>query len=451
MHIMKRFTIRTALGLAVLLAFSLAENATVHTQIVSPPSSVPGLNKPVRVIRGRITSDFTMTADVHWVLRGAVFVDSGATLTIQPGTRVVGELATLGTLVIAQGARIYAVGTATAPIQFTSDQPIGQRARGDWGGLIINGRAPLNVPGGIALGEGDTGQYGGTDPDDNSGILQYVRVEFAGIEFSPDNELNGIAFQGVGRGTIVDHVQVKYNKDDCYEFFGGTVDATHIIATSCGDDSIDWTQGWTGRVQFAIVNQMADDADNGFEADNNANNNDLLPRSAPVMYNFTLLGDPDTNEGNESDDGMLIREGTAGTFRNFIVYGFKEWGVNVDHTATINQGNVGALTWGHGIISENGNSTVAGRGNLDSAARPFIQGNSTILVGNGPLFDPGLLDPFNHAAPIFRPAGPTSLAMQLAPAVPPNDGFFVVASYIGALGVDPLQDWTTGWTDFTIR
>ncbi|MEW5980915.1 MAG: T9SS C-terminal target domain-containing protein [Acidobacteriota bacterium] len=448
---MKRFTTRTALGLAALVAFSLAEHATVHTQIVSQPRNVPGLSKPVRVVRGRITRDFTMTADTYWVLRGAVFVESGATLNIEPGTRVVGELATLGTLVIAQGGRINAAGTATAPIQFTSDQPIGLRARGDWGGLIINGRAPINVPGGVALGEGDTGQYGGTDPDDNSGVLTYVRVEYAGIEFSPDNELNGIAFQGVGRGTTVDHVQVKYNKDDCYEFFGGTVDAKHIIATSCGDDSIDWTYGWTGRLQFGIVNQMADDADNGFEADNNSSNNDLLPRSAPMIYNLTLLGDPTRNSGNESDDGMLVREGTAGTFRNFIVYGFKEWGVNVDHTATINQGNLGTLTWANGIITENGNSSVPGRGNLDSAAAPFIQNVPTIRVGNGAAFDPGLVDPFNNAAPVFRPAGPTALAMQLAPAVPPNDGFFEIAPYIGALHFDPLQDWTTGWTDFAIR
>jgi hypothetical protein len=433
------------LGLAVALAATLAGHATVQSQIVSPPRNVTGLDKPVRVVRGRITSQFTMTADTYWVLRGAVFVDDGATLTIQPGTRIVGELATLGTLVIAQGGRIDAAGTAEAPIVFTSDQPVGLRARGDWGGLIINGRAPLNVPGGIALGEGDTGQYGGADPDDSSGVLQYVRVEFAGIEFSPDNELNGIAFQGVGRGTIVDHVQVKHNKDDCFEFFGGTVDARHIVATSCGDDSIDWTQGWTGRVQFAIVNQSGDDADNGFEADNNATNNDLLPRSAPTFYNFTLLGDPDFNEGAESDDGMLIREGTAGTFRNFIVFGFKEWGVNVDHTATINQGNAGTLTWDNGIIGLNG--ILASRGDADSAALPFLRNKPDVRLNS----DPGLIDPFNHVAPNFRPAATTSLAMQLAWAVPPNDGFFVVAPFIGALGIDPLQDWTLGWTSFDVR
>jgi hypothetical protein len=442
---MKRFAIRTLLGLAAALAVMLADHATVHTQIVSPPKNVPGLDKPVRVIRGRITSNFTMTAGNYWVLRGAVFVDNGATLTVEPGTRIVGELATLGTLVIAQGARINAAGTAEAPIVFTSDQPVGLRARGDWGGLIINGRAPINVPGNIALGEGDTGQYGGTDPDDNSGVLQYVRVEFAGIEFSPDNELNGIAFQGVGRGTIVDHVQVKHNKDDCFEFFGGTVDAKHIVATSCGDDSIDWTQGWTGRVQFAIVNQQGDDADNGLEADNNANNNDLLPRSAPTMFNLTLLGDPDFNEGAESDDGQLIREGTAGTFRNFIVFGFKEWGVNVDHTATINQGNAGTLSWNNGIIGLNG--ILPNKGDADSAALPFLRNRPDVRLNS----DPGLIDPFNHAAPNFRPASLTSLAMQLAWAVPPNDGFFVIAPFIGAVGIDPLQDWTLGWTNFDIR
>jgi hypothetical protein len=411
---------------------------------VGPPADVPGIDKPVRVVRGRITTNTTLTSDAHYVLRGAVFVAEGTTLTIQAGTRVVGETATLGTLVVERGGRLVAAGTPTAPIVFTSDQPVGGRARGDWGGLIINGRAPVNLPGGVGIGEGDTGEYGGSDPNDNSGILRYVRVEYAGIEFSPDNELNGIAFQGVGRGTVVDHVQVKHNKDDGVEFFGGTVDAKHLLLTSIGDDSLDWTFGWIGRVQYVVAQQSGDDADNGFEADNNANNNDLLPRSAPTIFNATLIGDPDRNEGSESDDGFEIREGTAGIIRNFIIMGFKENGIDYDGASTIAQAQAGALSLSHGIVFNNATLTGA---NFDSTSRPFLVATPTIVIA-----DPGLADPYNHDVPNFRPASVATLAGgQLTPAVPPNDGFFEVTTFIGALSPDPAQDWTVGWTSFDRR
>ena len=197
-----------------------------------------GLDKQVCVVSGRITSDTTFDSNSYWVLRGAVFVEDGATLTLDPGTEVFGEFATNGTLIIAQGGKIHSNGTATAPVVFSSDQEVGERARADWGGLIINGRAPLNVPGGTSVGEGDTGVYGGSDPDDDSGHLRYTRVEFAGTEFSPDNELNGIAFQGVGRETEVEYVQVSFNKDDGMEFFGGTVEVKHVICYGIADGQL---------------------------------------------------------------------------------------------------------------------------------------------------------------------------------------------------------------------
>lgn len=435
--------------LTLVLALSVAAvQGPVLTQSagrILAPVSVPGIDKPVRVILGRFTSDVQLESRYYYVLRGAVFIGRGGTLRVEAGTRIVGEYATLGTLIIEKGGRIDAQGTATAPVVFTSDQPVGERGRGDWGGLIINGEAPLNVPGGVAFGEGDTGQYGGTNPDDNSGTLRYVRVEFAGIEFSPDNELNGIAFQGVGRGTTVDYIQVSMNKDDGIEMFGGTVDVKHVVLTAIGDDSMDWTYGWSGRAQFVVAQQRGDDADNGFEGDNNATNNDLLPRSNPTIYNVTLVGDPDSAEGNESDDGMLIREGTAGTIRNFIVLGFKEYGINVDHNATIAQGQSGALSFDNGIVFNNG--LIGGRTNLDSAAAPFINPKANIRVGGAN--DPGLVNPYDHANPDYRPTGPTSLAMQLTPATPPNDGFFEIAPYIGAF--DNVTNWMAGWTAFVLK
>ncbi len=184
------------------------EDPVVSGEIVDP-DDLSGPN----IVQGKITTDLTLTADREHLLRGAVFVEDGATLTIEPGTTVFGEGATLGTLIVARGGKLNARGTAGAPIVFTSDAQPGSRRRGLWGGLIVNGRAPINQ-GTEAFGEGDTGAFGGNDPNDSSGVYQYIRVEFAGIEFSPDHELNGIAFQGVGAGTVVDHVQVHFNQDD---------------------------------------------------------------------------------------------------------------------------------------------------------------------------------------------------------------------------------------------
>ena len=432
-----RFTMAAAAALAVVAG----SGRQVETQVVGPAITVPGIDKPVRVLRGRFTSGtLALTNDTYWLLRGAVFFQNTARLAIQPGTTIVGETATRGTLIIDRGARIIANGTRTAPIVFTSDQPVGQRARGDWGGLIINGRAPINLPGGIGIGEGDTGAYGGTDPNDNSGILRYVRVEYAGIEFSPDNELNGIAFQGVGRGTIVENIQVSHNKDDGIEMFGGTVDIKRAVLTYIGDDSIDWTFGWSGRLQFAIAQQRGDNADRGIEADNNGNNNDLLPRSNPTIYNITLIGDRDTNEGPESTHGMTLREGTAGTIRNAIVYGFKGNGIQVSTNASLAQAATGALSVKNTIVFNNGN-------NLHSSTVDGIQAHA-----GGTLFlvDPRLTAPFSHTAPNFRPR-PGSPALTRAFAVPPNDGFFEMARFIGALSDKAAQDWTTGWTDFSDR
>ena len=290
------------------------------------------LGAPVAV-EGEITTNTTWTSDKRYLLRGGVFVRTGATLTIEPGTIIFGEGATLGMLVVDRGAKIMAVGTKGDPIIFTSDALPGQQARAQWGGLIINGYAPLNT-GETAEGEGGTGVYGGNDPHDNSGALRYVRVEFAGNEFTPENELNGIAFQGVGDGTTVEYVQVHYNKDDGIEMFGGTVDLKYCVVTGCADDSFDWTNSWRGRAQFVVIQQAGDDADNGIEADNQKGNNDAQPRSNPQVFNFTVIGGH-RSEGDEGDVGCLFRAGTAVTFCNSIVGpGFQKCGLDIDNAGT---------------------------------------------------------------------------------------------------------------------
>lgn len=475
-----------------------------------------GFEKPICVVTGRLTTNQTFDPGSYWVLRGAVFVEEGATLTVDAGTEVFGEYATNGALIVARGGKLEANGTADEPVVFTSDQPVGQRGRGDWGGLIINGRAPLNVPGvcvdanyeeselvsydsksradsqnlaaavstggaagftrtlggtlprssqigcGRAVGEGDTGVYGGDDPNDDSGHLYYTRIEFAGTEFSPDNELNGIAFQGVGRGTEVDYVMVKANKDDGMEFFGGTVEVKHTICHLIADDSYDWTDGWTGKGQFMIALQSGDDADQGIEADNNADNNNLIPRSNPSLYNLTLIGDPDTDQGSESDTGILLREGTSATIRNFIVIGFKEASIDIDSEASFDQiTNVTAtpMTLGSGLIY--GNCIVSGcerqfrpdsdDGKYGITTQEFVEGSPSVLT----TLDPALADPFNLTNPDFRPtAGSPAISGAVMPSyADSSDSFFVDAPFIGAVGgPDSGQDlWWQGWTDFSVN
>ncbi len=416
-----------ALSLGVALFLGCGEDDVVE------PDPINGAGE-VNILTGKIAESMTLSADREHLLRGVVSVESGATLTIEAGTKIYGEGASAGTLVINQGGKIMARGAPSNPIVMSSDQEVGKRSRGQWGGLIINGYAPTNQ--GIQAGEGDTGDFGGENPADNSGVLEYVRVEYAGIEFSPDNELNGIAFQGVGSGTKVDYIQVHMNQDDGIEFFGGTVNAKRLLVTGARDDSFDWTDGWTGKGQFWVAQQYGDDADNGFENDNRSTNNDAEPRSAPTLYNVTLAGDP---EGPESDVGLLIREGAGGVYRNFIVTGFRGAGLEIANGSTIRLAQDGGLTVQNSIFFDNSGGNFAGvttRG-FDIAAWAKEASN------NNSEADPKLADAFNKTDPDFRPGGAATDG-SVKVASPPSDGFFSPVNYIG--GVDPANNWTTGWT-----
>jgi hypothetical protein len=437
------FASRILKGLAaVAVASALVTGVPVGAQL-QPPVTVPGIDRPVVVVTGEIDGTMNWTSNFVYVLRGAVFVNEGATLNIQAGTLIAGEAGSVGTLIVLRGGRLNAIGTRQQPIVFTSDQPVGQRARGDWGGLIINGRAPLNIPGGEGVGEAQTGIYGGDDPNDNSGSLRYVRVEFAGTEFSPDNELNGIAFQGVGRGGSYEYIQVHMNRDDAFEWFGGTADIKYAIASNAGDDSFDWTFGWTGRAQFLGVHQRSDDGDWAIEADNNEFNNELLPRANPQIYNFTSCGDPDTNEGVEAFRAVLFRRGTAVTFRNFVIIGSRTLGLQIDGASTLAQVNTGVTQIGAGAIF--GPATP-----LHASVAPFVASGRFPDVRTGT--DPGIAGCFQHENPNFQPSSVASLAGgQLAPIQPPNDGFFEPVTFIGAVPPAPQDDWTRGWTAFPQR
>ena len=405
----------------------------------STPAKAQGGN--VVVLQGDITSNMKLKRKKTYLLMGGVFVRSGATLKIQSGTTIVGDTGSF--LVIDKGAKIIAKGKANKPIVFTSAQPPNQRRRGDWGGLIFNGNAPINVPGGVAEGEGGTGQYGGNDPNDNQGILNYVRVEFGGFPISPDNELNCIAFQGVGSGGQYDFIEALNGGDDAFEFFGGTANLRHAVLIGALDDSFDWTFGYSGKAQFIVVQQRADGAgvaDRGVEADNNETDFNLSPRSNPQLANFTIVGDPDTTFSG-STQGMELRRGTGGQLRNFVVMGFKNVGVRLTDQATYDQYANGTLDLQGFIFFDNKSGD-----NFDGTTRDAITGKGLNALKVLDQVDPQLGAPFNKTAPNFLPAAgsPALDAANVAPKF--NDSFFVDAPYVGAF--DGTNDWTAGWTNF---
>jgi hypothetical protein len=400
-----------------------------------------------------ITVDTTWKKDTVYTLKTLVYVTNGATLTIEPGTVIQGDRTSA--LVVARDGRLMAVGTATEPIVFTSSLPAGQRGgpQGDWGGLVLNGRASINVTGGENNSEGladdPRNKYGGgASPDDthDCGTLKYVRVEFAGRPLTADNELNGITLNACGSKTVVDFVQVHRGVDDGIEVFGGTVNLKHVVITGSDDDGLDWDQGWTGKAQFVVVQQINGRGNHGIEADSNRTNNDLLPRSAPTLYNVTLIGrNPDTTPSEGPSRGLMLRQGTAGILANFIVTNFTSNALTVDQDSTATQWSMGALRISNSIFFNNPNvGWQAAPGSMPDNLFDEGAALSNVSLANRDI-DPQLKDAMNEAAPNFAPLM-DSPALKGEAATPPNDGFFdSSATFIGAVGT---TDWTQGWTAY---
>ena len=218
-----------------------------------PKEPEPTTPTEVVTIEGEITEDLTLTSNKQYLLKGFVYVTNSAELTIEPGTIIKGDKASKATLVIERGGKIWAQGTKNSPIVFTSNQPKGERSYGDWGGIVICGNAKVNTATGTAKIEGGPrSEYGGLDNNDNSGALEYVRIEFSGVEYATDNEINGLTLGGVGSATILRHIQVSYCGDDSYEFFGGTVNAKYLVAFRGWDDEFDTDNGFSGKLQFLV-------------------------------------------------------------------------------------------------------------------------------------------------------------------------------------------------------
>lgn len=259
-------------------------------------------------LRGTITSDVTLAAGGTYKLSGEYIVEAGATLNIEPGVKIVSVYDdVVDYILVKQGGKINAVGTASSPIIMTSEK----EEPGAWGGIHICGRAHTNAEGGQGSSEIGGATYGGNDDADNSGTLRYVRVEYSGYAFDSEHEANGITFYGVGNGTTVEYCEAYKGSDDGFEFFGGSVNVSNLVSVNCSDDSFDWTEGWNGTATNLVAYQEPEatlgyDCDCLIEADNNENNYAATPVAHPVLKNLILVG----NNSETGNRGIRLRRGT---------------------------------------------------------------------------------------------------------------------------------------------
>lgn len=423
------------------------------------------------VLRGEIAQDVHLQAEKIYCLDGYVYVMDGATLAIDPGTKILGD--TVGqnsVLCINRGAKIIAEGTRQNPIVFTSSALPGQRAAGDWGGIVLCGKARTNHPGGQAAIEGGIadptpggkGWFGGTDDNDNSGILRYCRIEFAGIAVIPNSELNSLTMGGVGRGTTIDHIQVSYANDDAYEWFGGTVDAKYLIATGTLDDDFDADNGYSGRVQFGIVQRWRQVADQStsqaFEIDNDASASYNTPRTSVVFSNITAIGplqDTSWTVGNGPNQyssrygaGAQIRRAALAKIHNSVFMGWPR-GLEIAQVATMNAAlgdsvqvrNTAYYGIKGSVMNLAGGTAPAG---LDATWIEKAAFGNVIDKSSPNLAQ--LQNPF-ATTPEFNPAlkSGSPLATGAAFEGATADSWFDRVDFRGAVG---MERWDLGWTEY---
>lgn len=380
-------------------------------------------------VNADIITNTTWTSNNTYLLSGQIYVKNNAVLTIEPGTVILGDKSSLGAgLFITQGSKIMAEGTATSPIVFTSNQPIGQRGLGDWGGLILMGRATMNTPGDTAHIEGifpsdETLFGGGTTPNDNdnSGILKYVRIEYGGYIYQQNKEINGLTFGAIGKGTTVDYVQVSFANDDAFEWFGGSVDCKHLVSYRNLDDDFDTDNGFNGRVQFGLVVRDPSLADNpsistseGFESDNDASGSTSSPLTSAMFSNITLIGPYRGNTSAIIASGyrrsLRLRRNTNLKVLNSIFMDTPR-GLHIDGSACEANATSNSIKVANNLFAGHatGKTTEINSGSSFAIIPWFDQANNDSLVSTTGI----LTTPYSYFAPDYRPTA-TSPALATA-------------------------------------
>ncbi len=412
--------------------------STLQERIISSRILTGNINENVELPKGKYT------------LKGYVYVNNRARLTFAAGSTIVSDTINKGALIIEQNSRLICDGTASEPIVFTSGKAPGQRKPGDWGGIAIAGNAPTNRSTPPILEGGINAVYGGSLANDNSGILRYVRIEFAGIAADPNSEINGLTLGGVGNGTIIENVQVSYGNDDAYEFFGGTVNAKNLIAFATADDDFDFDFGYVGRIQFAVSlrdPKFVDggDAGNGIECDNDGAGTTAGPRTRPQLSNFTFVG-PNNASGTLANHNFTtrFRRSTHFSLTNSVLIGYQKAGFQFESDSTAAAYIDGRSRFRHNLVHAVAepykvqSTSLINAANVQSKAEG-VDSCKTFASANDVMLE----NPFSLTAPNFLPkAG--------SPALTGASFFgltgFTTTTYVGAFGT---TNWMAGWTSFT--
>lgn len=481
-----------AVGKVVTVLPAIAtDNLYIKMEQVDDPS-VFGLAGPIKItvpapstvdstLTGTITSTITLSASKIYGLRGVVYVADGATLRIEPGTIILGEVGQTSAICINRGGKIYANGTPEKPIVMTSGAVPGQRDRGDWGGLLIMGRARTNlveapIEGGIADGPDKkiNAWYGGNDDEDSSGVLRYVRIEFAGIAESPDNELNSLTMGAVGSRTVIDHIQVSYNGDDGIECFGGTVNMKYVIAMNTLDDDFDTDNGYRGKMQFGVIKRFSEYADQsnseGFESDNDSKSSENTPFTSPVYSNITVVGpvaDLSWTAGSGPNTynakfltAAQIRRNSRLSLYNSLVVGWPR-GIEMTNQNTVRGANADSIRVRHnsfyGIKDDTRNfyfgSGTNAEGKVQSDWLTAVEPGNSFTNGQGNVGD---LAKLSNAYPsdmqlfdVSPEAGAeylTTADFTADPIIPIADPFFTKVNYRGAFAQG--ERWDLPWAEY---
>ena len=425
---------------------------------------------PTVTVSANITANTTWSSTSVYLLSGPIYVTNNATLTIQPGTVIRGNVAVAGSaLIITKGAKIIADGTLAQPIVFTSSAAPGSRAIGDWGGIVVLGKASNNLPANAAAGtpagigniEGlpvsaNSEFGGGATPDDNdySGILRYIRLEFGGYAYQIDKEINGFTFGSVGAATVTEYLQASFVNDDAFEWFGGTVNAKYLVAYRCLDDDMDCDFGYRGKVQFGLIvrdpniaDQSSGSTSEGFECDNDGAGSNNTPKTAAMFSNFTaigpLRGNPSATINSKFERALRLRRNSEMKIFNSI---FMDWkrGLHIDGTASEARAGEDLLRFRNNIIAgcQPGNKIITTSATFNAKKWVANNMNDTLISAAGIL-----VNPYNYTAPDYRPAA-GSIALTNADF---NDqGFpqFTATAFRGAFAPAPVAMWTDSWTNF---
>lgn len=480
-------------GLALMAVAALTMSVTMSSCSSDDESTAPAKTDPEVTYKGNVvysngilfnngtelgngTQNFHFTGDVTlergtYLLKGWVYVDAGAKLRIPAGTIIKGDKQTMAALIVEPGGYVEMKGTKDAPIVMTSAQPAGQRRPGDWGGLIICGKA-RNNQGTQQIEGGPTTIHGGNNDADNSGIYQYIRVEFAGYPFDTDKEINGITFGSVGSGTTIDHLQVSYSNDDSYEWFGGTVNCKYLVAYKGWDDEFDTDNGFSGTVQYGLSirdPRIADTSQsNGFESDNNASGAETTPFTSATFKNITFIGPRTAKNSDFSNTSYYITAGSVFP-DNGSKLGLFQAAIQIRRSSKLNVENTLAVGYPIGLIvdGEKGNTVKYAKEGGFHLKNIIFAGMGVIGTDKNKEYADYLYDyatktedhtkqSYSHAFFFSEPTNremseaelnlidPKGIGQNYCPSVTLSDG---KGGYIGAFR-DASDNWLDGWTNF---